>query len=99
MPPFDDRAARTRFRRHPSRATLATPNAREEHAFVVDCAPPGGIGRLLAIRSRDGKLAGAVDLAGPGLRFAAPLVEGDAVFVPSCDGDGGEGAIEAFALR
>lgn len=98
MPPFDSDAAKTRFRRHPSRATLAVPTGREEHAFIVEAAPPGGTGRLLAIRTRDGKLGAEVDLAGPGIRYSAPLFEGQTVFAASCASDGGEGILEAYDI-
>ncbi len=96
FPPFDDPSARQRFRRHPSRAALAVPTNAEEHAFVVEAARPNGIGTLYALRTRDGRLAAETQLVGPGFRFAAPLFEGGAVFVNSCDSDFGEGYLEAY---
>lgn len=96
LPPFDDVSATKWFRRHPSRVTLATPAGAEEHAFVVDVTAPDDSGRLLAIRARDGKVAGQAALAGPGYRFTSPLFEGGAIFVNSCDSDAGPGFLEAF---
>jgi len=102
FPPADDAAAVERFRRHPSRATLApiaTAGGVEEHAFVVDVAAPNRIGTLYALRVRDGRAAAEVDLVGPGYRFAAPLYEDGAVFVPSCDSDVGPGTVEAYDVK
>lgn len=98
FPPPGDRSSRERFRRHPSRPTLATPAGAEEHVLVVDVARPRGTGTLFAVRARDGKLAAEAPLAGPGYRFAAPLFEDQAVFLSSCDSDEGEGSVEALDL-
>lgn len=96
FPPPDDRSAVQRFRRHPTRATVAVPPGAEEHTFVVDVAPPHGTGTLFALRTRDGKLGAEVSLEGPGYRFASPLYEAGTLYVTSCDSDFGEGTLEAY---
>jgi hypothetical protein len=100
FPAQDGPEAIARFRRHPSRARIATPRADAgEHAFVVEAAKPGEHGALLALRMRDGALSAEAELAGPGYRFIEPLVIGSTVFVTSCDSDSGEGRLEAYDLR
>jgi hypothetical protein len=97
FPPQTSAEAVTRFRRHPSRAALGAPlPGAGEHAFVVEAAAPGGIGKLLALRVSDGTLSAEAELSGPGYRFIEPLLAGGAVFVTSCDSDGGEGQLEAY---
>jgi outer membrane protein assembly factor BamB len=89
--------ARRRFRRHPSRATVAAPLGGESYAFVVEVVP-GGQGQLLALRVADGTLAASATLTGPGMRFIRPAVHGDTVYVTSCDSDSGPGHVEAYQL-
>jgi len=98
FPPPDHAAARTRFRRHPSRGRLFTFDSRELVA-VVDAAPPHGRGHVYVLQSADGKIAGEADLSSAGFRFAQPLVLDDTLIVNSCDSDSGEGSIEAWTLR
>jgi len=88
--------ARTRFRRHPSGVTIASPLGDEAYAFVVEVIA-NGQGRLLAIRIRDGELGAETQLAGPGVRFAQPLVHDDTVYVSSCGAKGG-GQLEAYRI-
>jgi hypothetical protein len=97
--PLDPLATQA-FRDAPSRATLATPvpASNLEHAFVVD-VQEGGIGRLYAIRTSDGKLAAATNLAGPGYRYTAPLYLNDRIFVLSCESDSGPGYLEAYNVN
>jgi hypothetical protein len=89
--------ARSRFRRHPSRAVVAAPLGGESYAFVVEVVP-GGEGQLLALRVSDGTLAASASLTGPGQRFIRPAVHGDTVYVTSCTGDSGPGQLEAYQL-
>jgi hypothetical protein len=70
-----------------------------EHVFVVETAAPGGQGALLALRTSDGTLSSEAPLSGPGYRFIEPLVVGSSVFVTSCDGDGGQGWVEAYDVE
>jgi len=99
FPPQTSAEAVTRFRRHPSRARLATPRPDAgEHAFVVEVAP-GAQGSLLALRVSDGSLSAEAALAGPGYRFIEPLVVGSTVFVTSCDSDAGQGQVEAYDVK
>lgn len=92
-------AAQTRFRRHPSRPLAATLPGGLEVFWVVETAPPGGRGRLVALRARDGALLADEELAGPGYRFTLPLIHAGAIYVPSCQSDSGPGTLEAFRLQ
>lgn len=91
--------ARTRFRRHPSRPLATTLASGLEVFWLVETAPPGGIGRLLALRARDGALLVDEPLRGPGYRFTLPLFHEDTIYVPSCDSEAGPGTLEAFRVR
>jgi hypothetical protein len=89
--------ARTRFRRHPSRATVAAPLGGKSYAFVIE-VNPGKQGRLQALRVADGSLAAETPLAGPGLRFIRPAIDGDMIYLNSCDSDHGPGYVEAYQV-
>ena len=71
---------------------------------MVDTAPPGGAGRLYWVRASRRRDRPARALAGPGQRFAPPLVTGDAVYLSSCfhtaapSFNEGPGQIEAFTI-
>lgn len=94
-PSFDTPAARTRFRRHPSRIRLSNDG---QVAWLVEAAPRGGRGRLLALRVDDGAILVDQELAGPGYRFTLPLAIDDRVFVPSCQPDNGPSALEIYEV-
>jgi hypothetical protein len=98
-PPFTSGEAKGRFRRHPSRVTIGNHAALGgEVAWLVEAAAAGGRGTLHAIRVRDGERMVSIGLTGPGYRFYAPLVVGDAVYVASCDSERGPSAIEGYSV-
>jgi hypothetical protein len=59
---------------------------------------PGGQGRLVALRPKDGAIAAAAPLDGPGQRFIRPALVGDRIYVSSCDADRGPGHLEAYQV-
>jgi hypothetical protein len=95
-PGFEDEAAITRFRRHPSRIQLSEDG---QVAWLVETAAARERGRLLALRVSDGAILVDELLAGPGYRFTLPLLIGDRIFVPSCQPDQGPSALEVFDIR
>lgn len=97
-PTFGSPESLTSFRRHPGRAALLTVEG-EAYVVVVDVGPPGGRGKLYAIRIRDGAIAARFVLDGEGNRYGEPLVLGARVYVPSCDGNPpSSGHLEAIDL-
>ncbi len=102
-PSFDSAESVTAFRRHASGVGAAR-FAGDLYAAVVDTASPGGAGRLYWVRVRDGAIVQRASLAGPGQRFAPPLVTGDAVYLSSCfhtaapSFNEGPGQLEAFTI-
>src|SRR5690606_1255454 len=74
--------AKTRFRRHPSQAKVATVDENGERAvFLVEPATGGMTnGKLVALRLEDGQPLADVDLAGKGQRFIEPLVHDGVVY-------------------
>lgn len=86
-----------RFRRHPSRIALTVLDG-EPIALVYDVGDALGPGRLYALRVRDGRVLGTIELAGPGQRYVRPLVVGDRVWVSSCAPGDGAGHLEAYDL-
>jgi hypothetical protein len=84
-PSFAGAESLSAFRRHPSGLTVASVGG-EPYAALVDTGPPGSqMGKLYWIRVRDGQIVQRVPLAGPGQRFAPPLIADGVVYVPSCD--------------
>jgi hypothetical protein len=94
-PSFDEPASLARFRRHPSRIALSHDG---QVAWLVETAPKGGQGKLLALRVDDGRILIDQPLRGPGFRFTQPLVIEDRIAVPSCQPDFGPSALEIFAI-
>ncbi len=103
-PAFGTPEASSAFRRHPGGLVLGELDG-VVHAFVVEQGARGGEpGRLHVIRATDGELRARVDLAGPGQRYAEPLVLPAAgelrLVVPSCEhGNAGPGHLEAWDAR
>lgn len=100
FPRFDTPEAGTRFRRHPSRPRLSTLRVGEqsvELVWVVE-AKIGGRGQLVALDARTGAARVDETMAGPGMRFAQPLVVDDVVYVNSCGSDNGPGYLEAYRV-
>jgi hypothetical protein len=96
-PSFDTEEARKSFRRAPTRVTVASAFG-DDYGWVVDVAPPGKIGTLLGMRTRDGSVAAKTALAGPGFRFSAPLVHDGVIYVNSCTTDIGPSGLEAYRI-
>jgi hypothetical protein len=91
-------AARTRFRRHPSRLSLQqlSTTGAPLIGWVVEAAPPNQNAHLFGVSAADGTILADELMAGPGYRFTKPLVIGDRVFVPSCRSDDGPSFIEGY---
>lgn len=89
--------AKTRFRMHPSQATIAQVTETGHRAvFLVE--PAFGEmerGKLIALRLEDGHLLADVDMAGRGRRFIEPLVYDGVVYTVSCESDRGRSFLEA----
>lgn len=89
--------AKTRFRMHPSQATIAQVTE-EGHRAVFLVEPATGQmehGKLLAVRLEDGHLLTDIDKAGRGRRFIEPLVHDGVVYTVSCESDRGRSFLEA----
>ena len=95
-PRFDSGEAIRRFRRHPSRITLATYDG-IEIAWVLE-VNKGGKGQLLGIRVWDGAIVVDQQLHGSGTRFTVPLVYEDRVVLSSCPSDFGPSWLEAYRV-
>jgi len=89
--------ATTRFRMHPSQATIAQVTEQGHRVvFLVEPATGGMTnGKLIALRLEDGHLLAEIDVAGKGRRFIEPLVHDGVVYTVSCESDRGRSFIEA----
>jgi hypothetical protein len=96
FPSFSEETAVRMFRRHPTRARLLREGPRGEPALFVGEMIDGQPGILWMLRATDGALLARTELAGPGFRFAQPLVLGARIFLPSCASDSGPGRIEGY---
>jgi hypothetical protein len=86
-----------RFRRHTGRPVLYRSDAGDEYVFVVE--PRSGGGTLWVVRARDGRLVTQVPLASDGVRCSKPYLEGNRLYVGTCEIEGlGRGRIEAFEI-
>jgi hypothetical protein len=100
-PALDDPAARSGFRSPPGGVAVAEVEG-EPFAAVVD--PSVSPALLFWIRARDGAVVQRVPLVGGGQRYAAPLVDGGVLYVPSCGRTGtpsfdeGPSVLEAFQI-
>jgi hypothetical protein len=94
VPRFDTAEAISRFRRHPSRITIATYDG-VAVAWLVE-VNKGGKGRLMGIRVWDGTLLIDEEMHGGGTRFTVPLVVGEKIFLSSCPSDFGPSWLEAY---
>ena len=97
-PAFDSAEAVKRFRIHPSRMQIAPYGPNQDPIGWVVEVPGGKPGTLIGLRVTDGKPMVETTLVGPGYRFTLPLVNGDTVYVNSCDGERGPGHIEAYRI-
>lgn len=95
-PRFDTAEAISRFRRHPTRITLATYEG-VEIAWVVE-VHKGGKGRLMGIRVWDGTVVIDQEMHGSGTRFTVPLVYDDKIVLSSCPSDFGPSWLEAYRV-
>lgn len=88
-----------RFRRHTSNVALSThgPDG-AELAWVVEPNSNKGKGQLLAIETESGAPRFDLTLEGKGIRYARPLVLGDAIYVGSCNSDAGPSHLEAYRV-
>jgi hypothetical protein len=96
-PSFDTSEAIQRFRRHASRMALGAYGG-EEYAWVVDVGPQRARGTLLGVRVRDGEIVVRRSLDGPGERYMEPILEGERLYVTSCETPTVEGQVEAFRV-
>lgn len=102
-PAFDTPEAIAAFRNPAGGVTVADVGG-DAFAAVVATGPRGQAGTLYWVRVRDGAILQRVQLAGPGQRYAAPLVFGDGLYLPSCQHTGspdfneGTAQIEAFTI-
>jgi len=96
-PNFSTPESVTRFREHSSRATIQNVAAGLDVAWVVE-AKRQGPGRLVGVRTWDGKMVEDLQMAGPGNRFTKPLVVEDRVYVPSCGNDRASGFVEGYRV-
>lgn len=97
FPEFDQQAAVDSFRVHPSRPVIAEVGEFDV-AVVVEPRIDGSQGTMFVIDAATGVGLASAKLAGPGYRFTRPLVDGDRVYVNSCQTDRGRGSFEAFSL-
>lgn len=97
-PRFDAPEAVARFRLHPSRAALIDVPGHGALALVVEPGRGGEPGVLHGMRVRDGAPMFSTKLRLGGVRFAAPLVRGERVYLSSCGPREQSGAIEALRI-
>ncbi len=90
--------AHSRFRRHPSLATIA-PYGDDQLAFIVDVAKGDSNGTLYALDFETGQLVAKHVVDGPGMRYTRPLVKDDRVYIVSaCAEESGPGHLEAYDI-
>lgn len=95
FPSFDTAEAVSRFRHHPSRMSLSEDG---RWAWIVEQGRNGDKGRIIALDVRTGKKVFDRKMEGTGHRYTVPLVDGDRVYVPSCESDNGTSFIEGYRV-
>jgi hypothetical protein len=88
-----------RFRRHPSRMRIGTHgDPATQIGWILETASPGGIGRLLGLKIENGARLVDQPIKGPGYRFTLPLVDGDKVYLNTCESDNGKSYLEGYSI-
>ncbi len=96
-PNFSSTEAIQRFREHPTRPVIQRLENGVEIAWVGE-ALRSGPGKLVGVRTWDGKIIEDRQLHGPGNRFTVPLVVDDKIYVASCGTDRDSGYIEGYQI-
>jgi len=98
-PPFSSSEAVERFRGHVGRVALVSIGGTEYAALVDPGDEHTTDGLLYLVRVADGAIAERAHLDGPGRKYTLPAVQGEDLYVASCDAENGASHLEAWHPR